>query len=295
MTSWILIAALATQSYVCEVDGKRRVSYRPIPGCESRVISIDSETSPAVPLFLPGEPTLTDTEKERLDRWRADPQRRGVCVVRVNPAAFDADVITTEIDGKQLKFQIWTNSPGADDTWSFKGVPGMEEMDAWTGNHASPQGHGRLRVSREQKTPQAIYVHLGYGLRRLEVDPLFVGGEHLVLTDYKPSLDQPHGPPLGRYAVDPAKQAQLDRTLLRKFPDEATYARLRASGDAVARDSVAHAPDVSDAAAFASMYGPYLPRLKRIWAGAPPGFIDPDPGAIVDTRTLVTLDRPCTW
>jgi len=263
------------------------VSYRPIPGCENRVISIDSETSPAVPLFLPGEPTLTDTEKERLDLWRADPQRRGVCVVRVNPAAFDADVITTEIDGKQLKFQIWTNSPEANDRWSYKGVPGMEEMDAWSGKHyrygPNDGANPYLRVSRVQRTPQSIHVELWVDDRNLRVGPLFIGGEHLVLTDYKPSLNQPHGPPLGRYAVDPAKQAQLDRTLLRKFPDEATYARLRASGDAVA-----HAPN-------AGMYGAYLPRLKRIWAGAPPGLIDPDPGAIVDTRPLVTLDRPCNW
>jgi hypothetical protein len=58
MTIWILIAALATQSYVCEVDGKRRVSYREIPGCENRVISIDPATSPSVPLFLPESPPL---------------------------------------------------------------------------------------------------------------------------------------------------------------------------------------------------------------------------------------------
>lgn len=56
MTSWILIAALVTQSYVCEVDGKKRVSYREIPGCGNRVISIDPDTSPSVPLFLPESP-----------------------------------------------------------------------------------------------------------------------------------------------------------------------------------------------------------------------------------------------
>jgi len=295
MTSWILIAALATQSYVCEVDGKRRVSYGEIPGCVNRVVSIDPATSPSVPLFLPGEPTLTDLEQERLELWRADPMRRGVCVVRINPAVFDADVVTTDIDGKQVKFKIWSNSPQGNHIWEV-------DREAWSGQGYLPQypndsPRGRLYISRELKTPQAIYLSLDAEGRNLQVGSLSMGGSHLVLTEQREWFGGFHGEgPRYSYAVDPTKREQLERSLLRKFPDEATYARLRQSGTALSRDTVARADSkVDPVMLFDFMYGPHLGRLKRIWAGAPPGFIDPLPGEIVDTRPHVTLERPCRW
>ena len=73
--------------------------------------------------------------------------------------------------------------------------------------------------------------------------------------------------------------------------------RLQMSGDALTRDIVARSPPdhVDPVGLFNAMYGPHLARLKRIWAGAPPGFIDPVPGEIVDTRPPVTLEHPCRW